>query len=109
MRISDWSSDVCSSDLQRDVDRDDRKKGGELGHRQPVEHGENHREWESESRCVQHLIRTTRKGNHFGGEMPSGLGGWWPDDQKLGGEQAETISASSAPTLRKRFGSRLLK
>src|SRR3546814_5243371 len=39
MRISDWSSDVCSSDLERIVDRVARHIGAISGHRPPDQLG----------------------------------------------------------------------
>src|SRR3546814_16389381 len=37
MRISDWSSDVCSSDLNGGDDLDEKLRQGEVGRREPGE------------------------------------------------------------------------
>src|SRR3546814_4401562 len=47
VRISDWSSDVCSSDLDRDVGRNPGEavdRGGEPGEGQAEQHPQRHRE-----------------------------------------------------------------
>src|SRR3546814_8193477 len=71
MRISDWSSDVCSSDLKCDDDRDDGGDGGRqddgCGRIAPVmeeaEHNERQRRADGKRQpCLRHLGRIEADG-----------------------------------------------
>src|SRR3546814_15615425 len=49
MRISDWSSDVCSSDLRKRVERIWRREGLKVPHKQP----KRGRLWLNDGSCVR--------------------------------------------------------
>src|SRR3546814_6541622 len=70
MRISDWSSDVCSSDLPElvvaDAERRPHEAEGALGRRQPVRpvilHGESGQRRDHQAVPVgQHLVRSEER------------------------------------------------
>src|SRR3546814_9868493 len=68
MRISDWSSDVCSSDLQAQTTR-----GGELDQRS--DHAGERERLDSAARILAGL-------QHFGGGLAFGKREWFLDDHR---------------------------
>src|SRR3546814_19489151 len=79
MRMSDWSSDVCSSDLPRELSAANPPKPHPLGRQRLRVHAP-HAATEADTRNVGMLERATCKVVEAGSPKPATIGVEWPPD-----------------------------